>query len=129
MTKAKPRKFKPKIRRQRGIRTHLATVIVALCAAIGVIQFYRPDAALGRTPFGAIDAPTYDLLCEADTIGTFQVESRAQMATLPRMRPRNFYDIVVEVAIIRPGPIQGEMLHPFLARREGKEPITYYDER
>jgi hypothetical protein len=61
MTKAKPRKFKPKIRRQRGIRTHLATVIVALCAAIGVIQFYRPDAALGRTPFGAINAPTYDL--------------------------------------------------------------------
>ena len=61
MTKPKPRKFKPKIRRQRGIRTHLATVIVALCAAIGVIQFYRPDAALGRTPFGTTNAATYDL--------------------------------------------------------------------
>ncbi len=75
------------------------------------------------------DDATYNLLCDADTIGTFQVESRAQMATLPRMKPRCFYDIVVEVAIIRPGPIQGEMLHPYLARREGKEPVTYYDER
>ena len=75
------------------------------------------------------DAATYDLMCKADTIGTFQVESRAQMATLPRMLPRKFYDVVVEVAIIRPGPIQGDMLHPFLARRAGKEEVTYYDER
>ena len=67
------------------------------------------------------DAATYDLLCAADTIGTFQVESRAQMATLPRLQPRRFYDVVVEVAIIRPGPIQGDMLHPYLARRAGKE--------
>lgn len=75
------------------------------------------------------DPATYDLLCAADTIGTFQVESRAQMATLPRMKPRCFYDVVVEVAIIRPGPIQGDMLHPYLARREGKEPVNYFDER
>jgi error-prone DNA polymerase len=75
------------------------------------------------------DAATYDLLCRADTIGTFQVESRAQMATLPRMLPRTFYDVVVEVAIIRPGPIQGDMLHPYLARRQGREPVTFFDER
>src|SRR5438128_3437706 len=65
----------------------------------------------------------------ADTIGVFQIESRAQMATLPRMKPECFYDVVIEVAIIRPGPIQGDMVHPYLARRAGKEPITYYDER
>ncbi|MEO6789180.1 MAG: error-prone DNA polymerase [Chthoniobacteraceae bacterium] len=75
------------------------------------------------------DGPTYDLLCRADTIGTFQVESRAQMATLPRMKPRTFYDVVVEVAIIRPGPIQGGLLHPYLARRSGKELVEYVDER
>ncbi|HEY5753986.1 MAG TPA: error-prone DNA polymerase [Chthoniobacterales bacterium] len=71
------------------------------------------------------DGPTYDLMCRADTIGVFQVESRAQMATLPRMQPRCFYDVVVEVAIIRPGPIQGNMLNPYLARRAGKEKVTY----
>jgi error-prone DNA polymerase len=72
------------------------------------------------------DAETYDLMCRADTIGVFQIESRAQMATLPRMQPRVFYDLVVEVAIIRPGPIQGDMLHPYLARRTGKEEVAYY---
>jgi error-prone DNA polymerase len=72
------------------------------------------------------DPATYDLLCAADTVGTFQVESRAQMATLPRMQPRCFYDVVVEVAIIRPGPIQGNMLHPYLARRAGREPVSYF---
>lgn len=75
------------------------------------------------------DAPTYDLLCRADTIGVFQVESRAQMATLPRMQPRCFYDLVVEVAIIRPGPIQGDLAHPYLRRRTGEEAVTYYDPR
>lgn len=67
----------------------------------------------------------YDLLCSADTIGVFQVESRAQMATLPRLRPRTFYDLVIEVALIRPGPIQGKSVHPYLRRRAGKEAITY----
>ncbi len=75
------------------------------------------------------DPATFDLLCRADTIGTFQVESRAQMATLPRLKPKCFYDIVVEVALIRPGPIQGKMVHPYLARREGTEEVTYFDER
>ena len=71
------------------------------------------------------DPAVYDMLCAADTVGLFQVESRAQMATLPRLRPRNFYDIVVEVAIIRPGPIQGDMVHPYIRRRKGLEPVTY----
>lgn len=71
------------------------------------------------------DQAVYDMLCAADTIGVFQVESRAQMNTLPRLKPRCFYDLVVEVALIRPGPIQGEMVHPYLRRRAGTEPITY----
>ncbi len=71
------------------------------------------------------DAAVYDMLCEADTVGLFQVESRAQMATLPRLQPRCFYDIVVQVAIIRPGPIQGDMVHPYLRRRRGLEAVTY----
>ena len=71
------------------------------------------------------DPAVYDDLCRADTIGLFQVESRAQMNTLPRMKPRAFYDLVVEVALIRPGPIQGDMVHPFLRRRAGLEEVTY----
>lgn len=71
------------------------------------------------------DPKVYDLLCEADTVGVFQVESRAQMNTLPRMKPRYFYDLVVEVALIRPGPIQGEMVHPYLRRRKGEEAVAY----
>jgi error-prone DNA polymerase len=71
------------------------------------------------------DPKVYDMLRRADTIGVFQVESRAQMATLPRMQPDHFYDLVVEVAIIRPGPIVGQMVHPYLNRRNGREPVTY----
>jgi error-prone DNA polymerase len=71
------------------------------------------------------DPAVYDLLCAADTVGVFQVESRAQMATLPRLRPRCFYDIVIEVALVRPGPIQGNSVHPYIARANGREPITY----
>src|SRR3954465_2807456 len=71
------------------------------------------------------DQAVYDDLCAADTIGVFQVESRAQMNTLPRLKPRCFYDLVVEVAIIRPGPIQGDMVHPYLRRRAGLEAVTY----
>jgi error-prone DNA polymerase len=71
------------------------------------------------------DPVVYDMLCKADTIGVFQVESRAQMATLPRLKPSCFYDIVVEVAIIRPGPIVGQMVHPYLNRRAGREPVRY----
>ncbi len=68
------------------------------------------------------DPRVYDMLCRADSIGVFQVESRAQMTMLPRLKPRRFYDLVVEVAIVRPGPIQGDMVHPYLRRRDGKEP-------
>src|SRR6267378_1394433 len=75
------------------------------------------------------DPQTFETMQRADTIGVFQIESRAQMATLPRMKPKCFYDVVIEVAIIRPGPIQGDMVHPYLARRAGKEKITYFDER
>ncbi|WP_236683395.1 error-prone DNA polymerase [Demequina sediminicola] len=71
------------------------------------------------------DPEVYDLLCAADTVGVFQVESRAQMATLPRLRPRRFYDIVIEVALIRPGPIQGGSVHPYISRARGREPVTY----
>jgi error-prone DNA polymerase len=75
------------------------------------------------------DPPTYEMMQKADTIGVFQIESRAQMATLPRMQPKCFYDVVIEVAIIRPGPIQGDMVHPYLARRAGREKVTYFDPR
>ncbi|MEH6628648.1 MAG: error-prone DNA polymerase [Motiliproteus sp.] len=71
------------------------------------------------------DPVTYEMLCQADSMGVFQVESRAQMSMLPRLKPRNYYDLVVEVAIVRPGPIQGDMVHPFLRRREGSETVDY----
>jgi error-prone DNA polymerase len=73
----------------------------------------------------AEDPATYAMIRKADTLGVFQIESRAQMAMLPRIKPRTFYDLVIEVAIVRPGPIQGDMVHPYLRRREGKEPVTY----
>lgn len=71
------------------------------------------------------DSKVYDMICEADTIGVFQIESRAQMSMLPRLRPRRLYDIVIQVAIVRPGPIQGNMVHPYLRRREKKEDVSY----
>jgi error-prone DNA polymerase len=71
------------------------------------------------------DQATFDMICRAETIGVFQIESRAQMSMLPRLRPRNFYDLVIEVAIVRPGPIQGDMVHPYLQRREHPESVTY----
>jgi len=86
----------------------------------------------GRS-FGLADIPpedpaVYEMIQRADTIGVFQIESRAQMSMLPRLRPANFYDLVVEVAIVRPGPIQGDMVHPYLKRRQGKEPVSYPSE-
>ncbi|MEK7385004.1 MAG: error-prone DNA polymerase, partial [candidate division NC10 bacterium] len=81
------------------------------------------DVDLGRLP--PDDPAVYRSLQQADTIGVFQVESRAQMATLPRILPERFYDLVVQVAIIRPGPIVGEMVHPYIRRRRGREPVTY----
>jgi error-prone DNA polymerase len=74
------------------------------------------------------DPRVYDMICRADTVGVFQIESRAQQAMLPRLRPRNFYDLVIEVAIVRPGPIQGDMVHPYLRRRNGEEPVDYPSE-
>src|SRR5690606_24496078 len=71
------------------------------------------------------DPRVYDMICKADTIGVFQIESRAQQSMLPRLKPRNFYDLVIEVAIVRPGPIQGDMVHPYLRRRNGEEPVEY----
>ncbi|GJH04577.1 hypothetical protein CBA19C8_28490 [Paraburkholderia terrae] len=73
----------------------------------------------------AEDEATYDMICAADTVGVFQIESRAQMSMLPRLKPREFYDLVIEVAIVRPGPVQGGMVHPYLRRRQGLEPVSY----
>ncbi|UEM05157.1 error-prone DNA polymerase [Skermanella rosea] len=81
------------------------------------------DLALATVP--AEDPDVYEMLCKADSLGVFQVESRAQMSMLPRLKPRTFYDLVVEVAIVRPGPIQGDMVHPYLRRRQGKEKVEY----
>ncbi|MFK7884957.1 MAG: error-prone DNA polymerase [Phycisphaerales bacterium] len=85
-------------------------------------DIYEPYAAILRDPN---DPEVYDMLCRADAIGVFQVESRAQMSMLPRLRPREFYDLVIEVAIVRPGPIQGGMVHPYLRRRSGEEAVTF----
>jgi len=95
-------------------------------AAMGIVAD-RPgldsDASLSDIAHG--DKPVYDMLSTGDSVGVFQVESRAQMSMLPRLKPQKFYDLVVEVAIVRPGPIQGGMVHPYLRRREQKEPVTY----
>ena len=84
----------------------------------------RPSTRLAHIPKD--DQKTFEMMQRADTIGVFQIESRAQMATLPRMKPKCFYDVVIEVAIIRPGPIQGDMVHPYLARRAGREPAHIF---
>jgi error-prone DNA polymerase len=84
---------------------------------------YELDLTLANIPQD--DPVVYDMICHADTIGVFQIESRAQQSMLPRLRPRSFYDLVIEVAIVRPGPIQGDMVHPYLRRRNGEEPVEY----
>ena len=113
------------------------------CAAAGLVKFdllglgmlsalhYAVDL-IGEHRGYEVDLATipqedevYAMLCRADTVGVFQIESRAQMATLPRLKPRRFYDLVVEVALIRPGPIQGGSVHPYIRRRNGQEPVTY----
>ncbi len=80
---------------------------------------------MASEPLQDDDEPTFEMIRQADTLGVFQIESRAQMSMLPRMKPRNFYDIAIQVAIVRPGPIQGDMVHPYLKRREGKELVEY----
>ncbi len=87
-----------------------------------VRDFFGVTVDLGQLPQ---EPEVYDLLCRADTVGVFQVESRAQMGTLPRVRPRSFYDIAIEVALIRPGPIQGHTVNPYIRRRRGEEEVTY----
>ncbi|MDA0924946.1 MAG: error-prone DNA polymerase, partial [Proteobacteria bacterium] len=92
--------------------------------AFGLLrQHHQADYTLATLP--PEDPAVYDMLCKSDTLGVFQVESRAQMNFLPRMRPRCFYDLVIQVAIIRPGPIQGDMVHPFIRRRNGEEPVSF----
>jgi error-prone DNA polymerase len=88
-------------------------------------QIPNPESRLDLARLPSNDRAVYRMLCEADTIGVFQVESRAQMATLPRLKPACFYDLVVQVAIIRPGPIVGQMVHPYLNRRAGRERVVY----
>ncbi|MEM0907398.1 MAG: error-prone DNA polymerase, partial [Pseudomonadota bacterium] len=89
----------------------------------GVPQYRRWPVTLATIP--PEDPEVYDMICRADTLGVFQIESRAQMTMLPRLKPRTFYDLVIEVAIVRPGPIQGDMVHPYLRRRQGKEEVSY----
>ncbi|MDH3701234.1 MAG: error-prone DNA polymerase, partial [Alphaproteobacteria bacterium] len=105
--------------------------------SLGMLTCVRKGFDLIRSHYGksydlasvpAEDPAVYDMLCKADSIGVFQVESRAQMAFLPRMKPRDFYDLVIEVAIVRPGPIQGDMVHPYLRRRNGEEKVDYPSE-
>ena len=86
-------------------------------------QYFGDDYTLANLP--AEDSKVYDMLCRADSIGVFQVESRAQMNFLPRMKPRCFYDLVIQVAIVRPGPIQGDMVHPYIRRRNGEEIVNF----
>ncbi len=104
------------------------------CLALGMLTAIRKCLALVETHYGRShslagiapdDARVYRMIQRADTVGVFQIESRAQMAMLPRLRPKNFYDLVIEVSIVRPGPIQGDMVHPYLRRREGLEPVRY----
>jgi error-prone DNA polymerase len=102
--------------------------------ALGMLTCIRKCLAILRAHYGVShdlasipqgDEAVYDMLCKGDSVGVFQVESRAQMNMLPRLRPRVFYDLVIEVAIVRPGPIQGDMVHPYLRRRGGMEPVVY----
>jgi error-prone DNA polymerase len=99
-------------------------MLTAIRKCFGLIsKHHGRELTLATVP--SEDPAVYDMVCKADTVGVFQIESRAQMSMLPRLLPRCFYDLVVEVAIVRPGPIQGGMVHPYLRRRNGQEPVTY----
>jgi len=95
--------------------------------AFDLLGAHRSEIGItnGMADIPADDPATYDMICKADTVGVFQIESRAQMSMLPRLKPRKLYDLVIEVAIVRPGPIQGDMVHPYLRRREGLEKVEY----
>jgi error-prone DNA polymerase len=98
--------------------------LTQLDTAFHLLERHR-DIRLSMATIPEGDAETYEMICRGDTVGVFQIESRAQMAMLPRLQPRNFYDLVVEVSIVRPGPITGGMVHPYLRRRRGEEPVEY----
>ena len=102
-------------------------MLTAIRKALTAVNGYRADrgSRLAVASIPPEDPETYRMLQDGDSVGVFQVESRAQMSMLPRLKPQNFYDLVIEVAIVRPGPIQGDMVHPYLRRRQGLEPITY----
>lgn len=105
-------------------------MLTAIRRTFRLVNEFGGSAAAGAGELELASVPSedqavYDMICRADTVGVFQIESRAQMSMLPRLRPRNFYDLVIEVAIVRPGPIQGEMVHPYLRRRSGEEEVTY----
>jgi error-prone DNA polymerase len=102
-------------------------MLTAIRKALTAVNALR-GSALDIATIPAEDPETYRMLQRGDSVGVFQVESRAQMAMLPRLKPRHFYDLVIEVAIVRPGPIQGDMVHPYLRRRQGLEPVTYPSE-
>jgi error-prone DNA polymerase len=102
-------------------------MMAALQDAVEICAHRGQPVDLARIPKD--DPAVFTLMRDADTVGVFQIESRAQMSTLPRMKPQNFYDLAVEIAIIRPGPIHGEAVNPYLKRRSGEEPVTYPDER
>ncbi|WP_127901361.1 error-prone DNA polymerase [Solirhodobacter olei] len=99
-------------------------MLTCIRKAFGLIETHH-ETRYSLATLPAEDPAVYDMLCEADSLGVFQVESRAQMNFLPRMRPRSFYDLVIQVAIIRPGPIQGDMVHPFIRRRNGEERVSF----
>ena len=106
-------------------------MLTAIRRAIDLISAWRCERggeSLTLSKIPAEDPEVYDMLCRADSVGVFQIESRAQMNMLPRLRPRCFYDLVIEVAIVRPGPIQGDMVHPYLRRRRGEEVVDYPSE-
>lgn len=102
-------------------------MLSALRRSLEMIATYDPDIR-SMQDIPREDPATYEMLCRGDSVGVFQIESRAQMAMLPRLQPRCFYDLVIEIAIVRPGPIQGDMVHPYLRRRAGEEAITYPSE-
>ena len=99
-------------------------MLTAVAKAFQMIETHY-GRALSLATVPPEDPSVYDMICEADTVGVFQIESRAQMSMLPRLKPRCFYDLVIEVAIVRPGPIQGDMVHPYLRRRAGLEPVSF----
>ena len=99
-------------------------MLTAIQKCLDLVSAYS-DEPLTIQKIPAEDPGVYDMMARADTVGVFQIESRAQMSMLPRMRPRNYYDLVIQIAIVRPGPIQGDMVHPYLNRRSGKELVSY----